>query len=94
MKKMAFAVVFSLVVGMGLSTSSPARAQHVDYVPSEIPGKFRGDIELFCRKGYKEHRWISVVPEMGIWMPIWKNVNTRYIPSFEKRCFSGGQIRS
>ena len=90
MKKMAFAVV----VAVGLSTVAPVQAQHVDYVASQIPPTYRGDIERFCKRGYSRHRWISVVPEMGIWMPIWKKFNTQYIPSFVQRCFSGGQIPS
>lgn len=84
----------SLLVTALCAVTSPASAQHVNHDPGSIPPVHRGDIERFCQKGYRSHRWISVVPELGIWMPIWKRFNTQYIPSFVQRCYSGGMIPS
>ena len=84
----------SMLLATTCMVQSPAHAQHVNHDPGSIPSTYRGDIEKFCQRGYRSHRWIAVVPEMGIWMPIWKKFNTQYIPSFVQRCYSGGMIPS
>lgn len=90
-------VFFSAVLGLSLcvAASSPVQAQsHVDYVTSQVP--YSGNVQRFCLIGYPSHNWISVVPILGIWMPIipWKPVNYQYINSFQTRCLSGGIIPS
>jgi hypothetical protein len=85
----------ALCVAACLAVNAPLQAQsHVDYVPSQVP--YSGDVQSFCLIGYPSHNWISVVPILGIWMPIipWKPVNYQYINSFQTRCLSGGIIPS
>lgn len=69
---------------------------HVDYVRSQIPSRYSGGVEQFCRRGCPDHNWMPVVSELGTWMPIAPNypVNYQYIPSYVQRCYSGGMIPS
>ena len=81
------------VVVAGLSPAV-VRAQHVNNDPGTIPPTYNGDIEQFCKKGYRSHGWIQLVPELGLWMPIRQYPNFQYIPSYMLRCRSGGVISS
>lgn len=82
-----------VVLAAGLYPAT-GHAQHVNNVPGTIPPPYNGDIEQFCRKGYRTHGWIQLVPEMGLWMPIRQYPNFQYIPSYVQRCRSGGMISS
>ena len=90
-------IVVAVSVVLLASTSMPAGAlPHVDYVRSEIPSRYSGDVEKFCLRGYARHNWMPVLPRQGVWTIInpYKPVNFQYIPSFMQRCMSGGSISS
>lgn len=90
-------MIIAFSVFFAASIPVPAGAfPHVDYVRSEIPSRYSGDIEKFCLRGYARNDWMPVLPRQGMWTIInpYKAVNFQYIPSFMQRCMSGGSISS
>lgn len=93
--KAVLTLALALGAALGVSSASAGTGNKCDAL---AVGKGQGafiqplpyeqDVFSFCRYGYPQHCWISVVPSQGTWqwIPNCYPQNAQWIPSFEEIC--------